>query len=88
MLSGPVISNIGSSVKLTCIAEGHPTPSLEWYKDGELIPGETQPFLFISEVLPDDRGNYFCKATNSKGVNESGQIELTIQGNKGYHNNS
>ena len=40
------------SINLTCMAEGHPTLTYEWYKDGELLLGETQSILHISEPSP------------------------------------
>ena len=70
---------LGHSTNLTCGATGYPTPIVQWYKDGVQILGENEPLLFISEVLPDDRGNYSCKATNSEGVIESGQTQISIQ---------
>ena len=54
-------TDLATPINLTCTAEGHPAPTYEWYKDGVLIPGEIQPFLYISEPLPEDRGNYTCK---------------------------
>ena len=72
--------NLGNSVNLTYVIEGHPPPSFEWYRDGVLIPGETQSFLYIPEVLPRDRGNYTCKAMNSEGIAESDPTHLKIPG--------
>jgi hypothetical protein len=73
-----VTVELGNSTNLTCEAAGYPTPTFQWYKDGILILGENEPSLFISEVLPDDRGKYSCKATNTEGAIESGQIQLSI----------
>lgn len=75
---GRVISDIGSPINLTCITEGYPTPTHRWYKDGVLISGEVQPFMYIAEVLPYHRGNYSCMAMNSEGLVESGPIQLAI----------
>ena len=52
----------------------------EWYRDGVLIPREIQPFFYISEPLPEDRGNYTCKAINSQGNITSEQAKLEIPG--------
>ena len=52
----------------------------EWFKDGVLIHGETQPFLYIPDALPSDRGNYSCRVTNSEGVITSTSTQLTING--------
>ena len=69
-----------SSVNFTCEAEGHPAPTYEWYKDDVLIPGENLPFLYIPEVLPSDRGSYYCKAINNEGEMSSMQANLDIEG--------
>ena len=75
------VVDLATSVKLTCMAEGHPAPTYEWYKDGVLIPGETISFLYIGETAPSDRGNYTCKATNSKAeTDQSRPAKLDIQG--------
>ena len=68
------------SANLTCFAMGHPIPQYIWFKDGVLIPGETQPFLFFPNVQPNDRGSYKCKATNSLGEDTSEIAILTIPG--------
>ena len=68
-------------MNLSCIATGVPPPEYTWFKDGVLIPGETQPFFYIPEVQPTDRGSYRCKATNSEGEVTSEVAALTIPGN-------
>ena len=73
-----VIVELGNSTNLTCEAAGYPIPTFQWYKDGVPISGENEPSLFISEVLPGDRGKYSCKATNSQGAVESGQTQLLL----------
>ena len=73
-------TDLATPINLTCTAEGHPAPTYEWYKDGVLIPGEIQPFLYISEPLPEDRGNYTCKAINNLGNITSEQAKLEIPG--------
>ena len=72
-----VTATIGTSVNLTCEPERQLTPPIQWYKDGVLIPLETQPFLYIDEVLPGHRGNYSCKAMSTT---ESSSILLDLEG--------
>ena len=75
------MADLATSVRLTCTAEGYPAPTYEWYKDGVLIPQKTRPFLYIAEPAPSDRGNYTCKAINSKGeTDQSRPAKLDIQG--------
>ncbi|TGZ63952.1 hypothetical protein CRM22_006631 [Opisthorchis felineus] len=71
----------GSSVKLTCTADGNPTPQMTWYKDGyELRRGggnyEIETMLGISSLelyscTEDDSGRYTCVAKNSQGEDET-----------------
>ena len=74
------VTDLATSVSLTCIAQGHPAPIYEWYKDDTLVPGETRSVLNIAEPSPRDRGNYTCKAINSKGEIASEPAKLDIQG--------
>ena len=74
------VSALATSINLTCGAEGRPTPIYQWYKDGVLIPREVQSFLYITETNPEDRGNYLCKAINSRGIRTSEQAQLDIPG--------
>ena len=62
------------------MATGVPPPEYTWFKDGVLIPGETQPLLYIPEVQPNDRGSYKCKATNPLGEVTSEVVVLMIPG--------
>lgn len=75
-----VDTNLISPVNLTCMAEGSPAPSYQWYKDGELVPGETKEYLYIEETQPEDRGNYTCVAINEGGQVESDPAQLKIPG--------
>ena len=72
-------ADLATAVNLTCTAEGYPAPIYEWYKDGALILEETRPILYIPEPSPSDRGNYTCKAINSKGETVSEPAKLDIQ---------
>ena len=71
---------LGRTVNLTCTAEGFPTPTYQWYKDGVAIPGEERTYLYIEEVAPEDRGNYTCVAMSTGGMEESQPARLTIPG--------
>ena len=75
-----VTATVGTSVNLTCepMAKGQLTPPIQWHKDGVLIPWETNPFLYLEEVLPSDRGNYSCARATS--TTESNSILLDLVG--------
>ncbi|PSN29187.1 hypothetical protein C0J52_25667 [Blattella germanica] len=64
----------------TCKVEGYPFPELTWYRNGiEIQPTsrivskifESTATLEISDVTPDDVGNYTCQASNPAGVASS-----------------
>ncbi len=76
---------LASSLNLTCSASGSPSPSYSWYKDGELVLGETTSFLYISEAHPEDRGDYTCKATNDVGEDVSNAASVNVPGKYRLH---
>lgn len=68
---------MGSELKLTCIAEGNPKPTVIWSKDGSrFTAGET---LTISEVNLQNAGDYQCLADNVIGTHHK-TIHITVQG--------
>ena len=75
-----MIASFGDPITLACQADGSPSPFYEWYKEGILIPGANLPSLRVPEALPDDRGNYSCKAVNSEGAIESGPTIVSLPG--------
>ena len=86
--NGNLEPDLGDPVNLTCLAEGHPPPSYQWFKDGVHINGETRSYLYISDAVPSSRGNYSCTASNSERVIMSDSVQLTIQGLKSFFNNN
>jgi len=57
----------GQSLVLAATANGKPTPSIKWQKEGAEIPGATTDRLFFEKVAKTDAGTYFAVATNEKG---------------------
>ncbi|XP_046703042.1 neural cell adhesion molecule L1-like protein isoform X2 [Silurus meridionalis] len=62
----------GEELLLECIAEGFPTPKVEWFKIGANLPDRAVvknfgKHLSIEEVIDDDMGKYMCKAHNVYG---------------------
>lgn len=72
--------DFGQPLTLSCQADGYPVPTYEWYKDGNLISGATRSYLHLREALPDDRGNYSCKAENSEGAIVSDSTHVSMPG--------
>ncbi|XP_033123675.1 neuronal cell adhesion molecule-like [Anneissia japonica] len=58
-----------TNLKLQCIAQGNPTPSIRWEKVGGTIKSTTtdEPVLEISNFELSDVGTYRCIAQNSEG---------------------
>ncbi|XP_030601954.1 striated muscle preferentially expressed protein kinase [Archocentrus centrarchus] len=60
----------GCDIRLRVSASGHPTPSLAWYHNDELLPpSEAQDSggLWIRDCRTSDAGLYTCVATNELG---------------------
>ncbi|WP_221031128.1 immunoglobulin domain-containing protein [Actomonas aquatica] len=58
---------------------GSPQPTLQWYKDGQLLAEATGSSLRFSEVTLDHAGTYHVVATNSVGSVQSEPATLTVQ---------
>ncbi|XP_034551651.1 neural cell adhesion molecule L1-like protein [Notolabrus celidotus] len=62
----------GEDLKLECIAEGFPTPQVEWVKMGNTLPTKAKlenhgKLLTVQRVEQEDSGKYMCKAKNALG---------------------
>ncbi|XP_068189108.1 neural cell adhesion molecule L1-like protein isoform X4 [Antennarius striatus] len=65
----------GETLRLECIPEGYPTPSVSWIKMGDELPSRTKfdnygKLLIISAVQKKDEGKYICTAKNSVGKSD------------------
>uniref|UniRef100_A0A8C7F9X8 Neural cell adhesion molecule L1-like protein n=1 Tax=Oncorhynchus kisutch TaxID=8019 RepID=A0A8C7F9X8_ONCKI len=63
----------GDELLLECIAEGFPTPMIEWLRIDHRLPDRVTienhgKLLSIDQVDEDDKGKYMCKATNIHGM--------------------
>ena len=55
----------GGGATFTATVAGSPAPALQWYKDGDALPGKTAATLSLTGVQPADAGDYVLVATNS-----------------------
>ena len=76
----PVTSHswIGQTVKLTCKADGSPTPTLFWKNpSGRVIKEETELKTIVDVLMRSDQdfGNYTCEATNDVNT-DTGTVQV------------
>ena len=68
----------GDKIRLTCDAEGKPTPVITWYKDGVVYkgrpdsgqvinPGKYDYTIHFAGLHLDDKGNFTCNVSNVHG---------------------
>ena len=72
---------VGSNVTLSVVASGSPTPTLQWYKNNVLIPGQTNSSLPLNAVQLATAGSYHCVATSGSFVDPSAPAELVVVDN-------
>uniref|UniRef100_A0A493TWE9 Hemicentin-1 n=1 Tax=Anas platyrhynchos platyrhynchos TaxID=8840 RepID=A0A493TWE9_ANAPP len=75
----------GSRAVLTCVADGIPTPTINWKKDNTLLTERVGKYkampdgdLILDNVIPEDSGNYTCIANNAAGE-ETHTVTLIVQ---------
>ncbi|XP_040361205.1 basement membrane-specific heparan sulfate proteoglycan core protein isoform X4 [Ixodes scapularis] len=87
----PYTVRVGDQIRLDCISEGDPKPSVSWrrlqqpittYSSTEELQGGTTT-LFIRRVAPSDSGTYVCEARNHGGVSEE-RIQVVVHGGEGH----
>ncbi|XP_047609819.1 hemicentin-1 isoform X2 [Phacochoerus africanus] len=76
--------NENSQAVLPCVADGIPTPSINWKKDNVLLANllgkyTVEPYgeLILENVVPEDSGTYTCIANNAAGE-DTHTITLTV----------
>lgn len=69
---------VGGSVTFSAAANGTPTPTYQWRKDGEPIPDATGTTYTINPVRLADAGSYTVVATNLVGTATSNAAILTV----------
>ena len=87
VLTSPVITeppettfvDIQDEVTLTCVVVGNPQPDVQWSRNGQTLMGEVLEKLIIDEASLDDRGVYFCTATNTEGKAQSRNAVINLR---------
>lgn len=73
---------LGSSLTLTCEAEGKPKPAFTWTAlkpDGQSVEMGKHQDLFVHNVSLSDAGTYQCDIRNEFG-NQSASVSVVVQG--------
>ncbi len=73
----------GEAVMLEAGISG-PSPSLQWYKDGSLLSGQTNLVLRIAQSQPADMGKYFLIASNAFGRVYTDLVQLSVIGDSSF----
>ena len=68
----------GGTAILSAVAMGTLPLRYQWYKDGNILPGEKAPRITFPNSNPSDSGVYFLEVTNSLGTTASNQATLTV----------
>ncbi|KAG7468218.1 hypothetical protein MATL_G00140500 [Megalops atlanticus] len=68
----------GEKVVLKCAAWGIPAPHYQWYRNGNLLQGETKETLQIENADRVHEGTYLCAVSNVLGERWSEPADVTI----------
>ncbi|XP_044182810.1 uncharacterized protein LOC114953234 isoform X4 [Acropora millepora] len=66
----------GETIQLQCYADGTPKPEIIWVKkdSGRALIGND---LFLKSALPEDSGDWTCRASNFMGT-DTADVEITV----------
>lgn len=68
-----------TSVTLTVtVGSGTPPFQYAWFKNNNMISGSVTDTLVLSPLAPEQSGLYSCRVTNSAGVTNAPQVQVTI----------
>jgi len=72
---------VGDQVSIWCRAEGLPTPTVQWYKNDEIVIPDADMTLQVMDVPTNSLHNtvYTCVAKNSAGnMNHTMKIHTSV----------
>jgi hypothetical protein len=80
IMTHPVGANLfqGDRIVLNADATGTAPLTLEWFKDGQQLTGETNRTLLLSNVQPGDSGAYTFRASNTAGSQTSNPATVNV----------
>ncbi|XP_029595844.1 sialoadhesin [Salmo trutta] len=76
--SGEIVE--GSSVTLTCSSDANPpVDKYTWYKKNVTSPKASGQSYSITNIISEDRGEYYCEAENKYGCLNSSPVFVDVQ---------
>jgi len=79
---GRLLAHKGEAVKLECLGEGNPIPTIQWNKPGRLLPNGAEtlegPVLNFNSVGRQEVGVYECVADNGISPPVTATIDLRV----------
>uniref|UniRef100_A0AAZ3Q0R6 B-cell receptor CD22 n=1 Tax=Oncorhynchus tshawytscha TaxID=74940 RepID=A0AAZ3Q0R6_ONCTS len=77
--SGEIVE--GSSVTLTCSSDANPpVDKYTWYKKNVTSPKASGQSYNITNIISEDRGEYYCEAQNGRGSMNSTALMIIVAG--------
>lgn len=80
----PYITETGPDFLLHCSADGNPSPSVQWYKNGQpltVMTLKSSQDVYVSRSSSSDSALYECIATNFPGnKKEQRKADIDFQG--------
>ncbi|XP_042171286.1 junctional adhesion molecule A-like [Oncorhynchus tshawytscha] len=77
--SGEIVE--GSSVTLTCSSDANPpVDKYTWYKKNVTSPKASGQRYSITNIISEDRGEYYCEAQNGRGSMNSTALMIIVAG--------
>ncbi|XP_031676041.1 B-cell receptor CD22-like isoform X2 [Oncorhynchus kisutch] len=71
----------GSSVTLTCSSDANPpVDKYTWYKKNVTSPKASGQSYSITNIISEDRGEYYCEAQNGRGSMNSTALMIIVAG--------
>lgn len=68
----------GGILALQAEVDGEPIPSIQWFKDGVLQPGQNRAQFYVADTTADHAGTYHAVATNSAGSTQSIAASVSV----------
>ncbi|XP_044017269.1 Down syndrome cell adhesion molecule-like protein Dscam2 [Aphidius gifuensis] len=81
---GPIRAIAGDDTTIACPYSGYPITSVEWSRSGIQLPLDmrhridTEGYVTITSIDPNDAGSYTCTVRASTGETASRDIKLTV----------